>query len=296
MCATSTELAGSAGDLTPRTVFQEKSRWDLSFGGAAWATPARVRSLQLADVNGDRRADLCGLGAAGVVCALATSPRAFGGAHAWSAGNDGDARLLFGDIDGDGKADVCTRASTGVTCARSVGSAFGPARIWLAGMADTEGWSAPAYAASVTLADVDGDGKADVCGRAPAGIQCALSQRTSFGPAATWSSGGDFGDADAIPWAKSVAYGETLRFGDLNGDGRADVCGRGPDGIVCALSTGKGFARATRWLRDGMTDADGWVDAAARPPSALWLADVNGDGRSDLCADSAGGVACGLAP
>src|SRR4051812_36932488 len=31
---------------------------------------------------------------------------------------------------------------------------------------------------------------------------------------------------------------------DLNGDGRADVCGRGIGGIICAVSTGTMFAAA----------------------------------------------------
>src|SRR5262249_19241966 len=35
---------------------------------------------------------------------------------------------------------------------------------------------------------------------------------------------------------------------DLNGDGRADICGRGAAGIYCALSNGAGFGPVTLWV------------------------------------------------
>jgi hypothetical protein len=304
VCATSTELAGSATDLVPRAVFEGRSRWDLSFGGAAWGTPERARSIQLADVDGDRRTDLCGVGKDGIVCALATSPRAFAAARLWAPARSeaslplqGSSGLLFGDIDGDGKADACARSPAGIVCARSSGRVFEAARPWLGEMTDAEGWSAATYAGSIALADVDGDGRADVCGRGPRGIVCAVSRRTSFAHADLWSTEADFSDGDSTPWAASAVYGGTIRFGDLNGDGRADVCGRGPGGVVCALSTGRGFTKATPWLAAGMTDADGWVEAlsSARSPT-FQLADINGDGRADLCVDSGAGIACGLAP
>jgi hypothetical protein len=303
LCAASAELAGSATDRAPRTIFRGKSRWDLGFGGVDWAPPERARSIQLADVDGDGRADLCGMKKDAIACALATTPLAFGNARGWTAGAPPTAKLVLGDVDGDGKADACGRARThtltptlgDIVCARSTGTTFAPARTWLAEEKDADGGSGATDAESLALADVDGDGKADACSRGPRGIECAISRRTSFAHAERWSQGDEFGDADAIPWAKSPAYGGTIRFGDLNGDGRADVCGRGPAGVVCALSTGKGFTTSTLWLHDGMTDTNGWLDAPARA-SSFRLADINGDGRADLCADSPAGVVCGLAP
>ena len=146
------------------------------------------------------------------------------------------------------------------------------------------------WGATFQLADVDGDGRADGCGRAADGIVCALASGTGFAAPRALSSGKDFADADAIGWR--AGYAASIRFGDLNGDGRADVCGRGPDGVVCALSLGRAFARATNWLAAGMTDADGVRGRDA----TLVLADVNGDGRADLCGLGADGVACGMAP
>ena len=87
--------------------------------------------------------------------------------------------------------------------------------------------------------------------------------------------GADFADA-----------GATVRSGDLNGDGRADVCGMTREGVLCALGTGRGFARATVWM-----DAE-----AVRGWSEIELVDVNGDGRADLCGTGPEGAVCGVAP
>src|SRR4051812_21220045 len=49
---------------------------------------------------------------------------------------------------------------------------------------------------------------------------------------------------------------------DLNGDGRADVCGRGAAGIYCALSNGSAFEGYSLWSHD-FTDAQGWTDSSS---------------------------------
>ncbi len=143
------------------------------------------------------------------------------------------------------------------------------------------------------VGDVDGDGRADVCARTRDGIVCALSTGASFGKPRKWSSGADFGDADASAWGSDVGYHGTIRLGDVNGDGRADVCGRGHDGVVCALSDGRGFLKATTWLPE-MSDAAGWLPA--RYGGTMRLVDVDGDGRADLCARGPEGEVCALAP
>jgi hypothetical protein len=45
-----------------------------------------------------------------------------------------------------------------------------------------------------------------------------------------------------------------------------------------------------------MTDDDGWRSASAPQIASLRLADVNGDGRADVCFDAGRGLVCGLAP
>jgi peptidoglycan/xylan/chitin deacetylase (PgdA/CDA1 family) len=81
--------------------------------------------------------------------------------------------------------------------------------------------------------------------------------------------------------------------GDLNGDGRVDACARTAEGIECALSTDHAATRPVLWSR-----FDGAGAALARC-ATLWLADINGDGRADLCGtrvDDGSVALCGLSP
>jgi peptidoglycan/xylan/chitin deacetylase (PgdA/CDA1 family) len=83
--------------------------------------------------------------------------------------------------------------------------------------------------ASLRLGDVNGDGQADACGRTPEGIVCALANGHGYLAPSIWLPE----MSDAAGWAP---HGATITLSDVNGDGRADVCGRGPDGPVCALA------------------------------------------------------------
>ncbi len=83
--------------------------------------------------------------------------------------------------------------------------------------------------ASIRYGDINGDGRADVCGRSHEGLVCALSSGRAFLAPSLWLAE----MSDAAGWQP---YGATLALVDVNGDGRADVCGRGPEGLVCALS------------------------------------------------------------
>jgi peptidoglycan/xylan/chitin deacetylase (PgdA/CDA1 family) len=305
-CAFSTTRS-TPSDRIPRTVFRRAlgARRSLQDVHDALRAGRGVSggALHLADVDGDRQADLCVKGALGLACALADARGAFGSFREWSRAADfaDDAgrklddvysqSIRFGDLDGDGRADVCGRAPGGVVCARSLGSTFDAATLRQPELGDAQGWRSREHATSMQLADVDGDGLADLCARGETGIVCARSTGHGFTRLERWSAPGDFADDEPVAWAAEPSYWSTIRFGDLNGDGRADVCGRGPSGLVCALSTGRAFTRASVWL-SALSDADGGSELA----TSFALADVNGDGRADACARARTGVVCGLAP
>jgi peptidoglycan/xylan/chitin deacetylase (PgdA/CDA1 family) len=142
---------------------------------------------------------------------------------------------------------------------------------------------APHGAGAITSAtsDVDGDHRADRCARRDSGIFCALADRSGkLGAFRRWSVEGDFAGA-----------ADPIQLGDINGDGRADVCARSSEGLACALSNGRSFTRATIWLPE-MSDAAGWAAYGA----TIRLGDVNGDGRADVCAEGPDGSVCALAP
>ena len=249
------------------------------------------------DLNADGRADVCGRGAAGISCGLSTGTSfgavtlwtsGFSDADGWSAGPWYYATIQFPDVNGDGRADVCGRGGNGIWCALSSGVGFTAPTLWSADYSDAGGWSAAPYYTTIQFPDVNGDGRADVCGRGAAGISCALSTGTGFTTAALWSAAFD----DVTGWGTSPAYYGTIRFPDLDGDHRADVCGRGVAGVICARSTGASFGPVTVWA-SAFGDAGGW-NAGPWYYATIQFADLDGDGRADVCGRGVVGISCGL--
>jgi peptidoglycan/xylan/chitin deacetylase (PgdA/CDA1 family) len=149
--------------------------------------------------------------------------------------------LGFADTDGDGHEDLWTKgAREGVVVQRAI---------------------------VVPGATADRRPFAGFAGPAPADANAAPSRPKP-------------GKASAIPGVDA----DGVLAGDLNGDGRADACGRTAAGFECALATPSGFAAPSVWSHD------------AFPTSRAWLPDLNGDGRADLCVEQSDGLACGLAP
>jgi len=241
------------------------------------------------DVDGDGRADLCARAAAGYYCYPA---RGTSFAARWTitdlsntAGFNDEtnyATIRLGDVTGDGKADVCARTDQRMRCWPSTGSAFGAA-IDGPALSDTSGWNKPEYFSTIRLADIDGDGRADICARGSTDFRCWLSSGTGFGSAVIGPA-----LSDASGWNAIDRFG-TIRMGDVNGDGRADVCARGADNMLCWLSSGSGFSN--RIVGPAWDDA-GWGEVAYW--STIQLRDVDGDGRADLCGRAADGWRCHL--
>jgi FG-GAP-like repeat len=128
----------------------------------------------VADVDGDRKVDIVGFGQNGVYVSLATgvggfaSPQlvlsAFGiGAGGWSS-NDAYPRVLA-DVNGDGKADIVGFGYNGVYVSLATGGGnFAPPALVLSAFGvGAGGWTSNDTYPRV-LADVNGDGKADIVG------------------------------------------------------------------------------------------------------------------------------------
>jgi len=265
----------------------------------AWnQIPAYYDSIRLADVNGDGILDVCGRSSGGIICGLGTGNGHFGTAVQWETGfTDGwgwnqpqyGTTMMFADLNGDHKADVCARGIDGIDCKLSTGSSFGAGFQATADFSDAQSWnSSPSYYGSIRLADVNGDGILDVCGRSSGGVICGLGTGDGhFARATQWESS----FTDAAAW-NQAQYGTTFMFADLNGDGKVDVCARGVAGIICELSTGSSFGPGFVATSD-FSDAQGWNQSSSFYGS-IRLADVNGDGIPDVCGRSAGGIICGL--
>jgi RHS repeat-associated protein len=197
--------------------------------------------------------------------------------------------IRLGDVNGDGKADVCGRSSGGVICALNTGSGtFGAATQWEAGMTDAFGWNQAPYTTTLMLADVNGDGKADNCARGVANFNCEPSSGSSFGASVASPI-----FTDAQGWNAASYYYGSLRLGDVNGDGKLDICGRASGGIICGLNNGTGaFSVPTLWGNSSFTDAGSWNQA--QYGTTIMLADINGDGKADVCGRASMGIVCAL--
>jgi hypothetical protein len=283
--------AGGRAEQNVTTTFANADYSDAN----GWNQPQYYETIRYPDINGDGATDICGRGGGGIWCAVddgkghyvndALLAPAFSDANGWAAPQY-YSTIDFPDLDGDGKADVCGRGGGGVWCALSSGTTFGAPTLWNGSYSDANGWAQVQYYSTLQFPDVNGDGKADVCGRGAAGIWCALSDGTSFGATTNWIA--NF--TDGFGWGQPQYY-STIRFADVNGDGKADVCGRGGGGVWCALSNGSSFDAATLWQSD-YSDANGWN----QPPyyQTIQFSDINGDGKADVCGRGGGGIRCAL--
>lgn len=200
-------------------------------------------TIQYGDINGDGKDDICGRRGDGFFCGTSDGTGKFQNLTSWSssfvdgAGWEtnqkywGSIKLV--DVNGDGKKDVCGRSSAGVVCGLSTGTAFGMVQLWSAAYGDGGGFDALAsYWGTLQYPDINGDGKADVCARASAGIFCAVSNGTQFSAVSYW----DDYYTDAGPWDDDPKYWVTIQFPDINGDKHVDVCGVADGGLTCKLA------------------------------------------------------------
>ncbi len=263
---------------------------DLGYEAGGWRTDQHPRLL--ADITGDGRADIIGFGDAGVYVALSNGDGSFqfqpipvlddfgldaGGWHV-----DKHPRFLA-DITGDGRADIIGFGDAGVYVALSNGDGtFAPVQFTIADLGyEAGGWRTDKHPR--LLADITGDGRADIIGFGDAGVYVALSNGDGsfqFQPIPVLD---DFG-LDAGGWHVD----KHPRFlADITGDGRADIIGFGDAGVYVALSNGDGtFAPVQFAIADLGYEAGGWrTDKHPR-----LLADITGDGRADIIGFGDAGV------
>ncbi len=160
---------------------------------------------------------------------------------------------------------------------------------------DGNRWNVPAAYSTIRFPDVAGDVRSDVCGRRDDGVWCAVDNGTgALTNVLKWNA--VFTDANG--WSNS-AYYSTIQFPDLNHDGKADICGRGPNapstlapGVWCGLSNGSNsFGTLTLW-NNNFSDANGW--SAPQYGSTMQFPDLNHDRNADNCARGILGVYCAL--
>ncbi|MEU0549878.1 FG-GAP-like repeat-containing protein [Micromonospora sp. NPDC005979] len=235
-------------------------------GDVAGGVGATSGELELADINGDGRADYLVVGSQGQVKAWFNDrygrpdPWDWQGVIATSGVPREQVRLA--DLNGDGRDDYL-----------AVGDR-GQVRAWLnVRDGDAVGWDWRGEVASgsgprdqVRFADLNGDRRDDYLIVGDSG-QVKAWLNTGTGDGIAWTSIGEIATGSG-PRAQ-------VRFGDVNGDGRDDYLVVDDLGEVKAwLNTGSG--NAVIWLAQG-----GIASGVGASGSAVTFADLSGDGRDD---------------
>jgi hypothetical protein len=312
---TCTSGTSGRGTCTMTSAYVDASVWD---------------TIQFVDVNGDRKADVCGRTYFGFECYLSNgsdfttpgpSSSDFRDAQdlRWRTDPSYYDTIRVVDINHDGFPDVCGRNSQGILCdlqivdqgynrfcnATDLLTGYPGCNLYGFDFGDNLGWnSSPAYWSTIQFADINGDHYLDVCGRGPAGIVCATFNPTPvlielinndtigvtslvFDQVAVWTP--QF--SDKYGWNQPQYY-STIKLVDIDGDHKADVCGRGGAGFYCAISNGSAFTGGFSLLADNFSDANGWNQI--QHYEDIWIKDVNGGGAPDICGRGSQGIICQL--
>ncbi|ABW33353.1 FG-GAP-like repeat-containing protein [Acaryochloris marina] len=249
---------------------------------------------QIADVNGDNRADIIGFGNSSVAVALGQADGTFGTAFTattafarttgWT--NEDQFARRLADVNNDGFADIIGFGNSSVAVALGqADGTFGTAFTATTAFTRTTGWTNEDQFAR-RLADVNNDGFADIIGFGNSSVAVALGQ-----------ADGTFGTAFTATTAFTRTSGWTSEdlfsrhVADVNGDGRADIIGFGNSSVAVALGQADGTFGTAFTATTAFARTSGWTSEDLYPRQ---VADINGDGQADIIGFGRSAVAVAL--
>ncbi|SCL29128.1 hyaluronoglucosaminidase [Micromonospora pallida] len=170
---------------------------------------------------------------------------------------------VIGDLDGDRRADLLSVTSTGALVQfRNTGSFTGG--MFATGVQVGSGWQGTLAA---YLADLDDDGRADLLGVFPGGTLRAFRNTGMSNGAVTWGP--------AVQVGQGWSTAELPFFGDLTGDGKADLMSVKSDGSLWHFLNTGSFSEGT--FAAGQRVGAGWSGHLA-----MHVVDLDGDGPADV--------------
>jgi hypothetical protein len=263
-------------------------------GAGGWSSDDAY-PRKVADVNGDHLADIVGFAQNGVWVALGTGEGRFAqsgfelpafGLNAGGWSSDDIYPRKVADVNGDKQADIVGFGQAGVYVSLATGDGHFAASTFelLAFGTGAGGWRSD-HTYPRELADVNGDGRADIVGFGSAGVYVSLATGDGNFAAPTFALS-TFGTVGG--WTSENLYPREVA--DVNADGRADIVGFGATGVYVALGNADGtFHLPTTDLNAFGTSpfAGGWTSEDQYP---RLLADVTGDHAADIVGFGYNGV------
>ncbi|KIM35067.1 hypothetical protein M413DRAFT_79764 [Hebeloma cylindrosporum] len=251
---------------------------DFAYSAGGWRIEKHLRYL--ADIRSVGRADIVGFGDGGVLISRNNGGVNFSPAtlalndFGYNAGGwrlDRHLRFLA-DVTGDGRLDIVGFGESHVFIGRNNGNGtFAPAQAVIDNFCvSAGGWQVGVHPRFV--ADLTGDGRADIIGCGGAGCWASLNNGSgAFGPVNLVIN--DFGTAQGWQVAKHPRF-----VADLTGNKRGDVIGFGEAGVYVALNNGNGTFQPAKFVLNNFGVQQGWL--VSKHPR--FVVDLTGDGCADI--------------
>jgi len=229
-------------------------------------------SIAAGDINGDGRQDLVAVSSTNNMASVFLNSTGINSTTAAFARTDfqtgaSPVSVTLGDLNNDGRVDIATANSSAnsvtVLLSTTLAGATTPS------FAAAQNLSTGADPRSISLGDINGDGKLDliVADRSAGDVSIHINRTASGATSATFDARQDV-DAGTMTRAAAV--------GDLNGDGRADVLAVNEGSNNLAV-----FRNATLWNTSAPEFGISTRTAAA-VANGISQADFNGDGKQDV--------------
>lgn len=256
-----------------------------------WLLNTSENSVELrADLDGDRVGELLmsspwGIGVLKLVggqlrsIAMAQNGHRVGG---WIIDTSNNQFLHAADLDGDGREEVLVTSPWGLGLLKLSGTLttlmLAPNGTRFGGwLLNTDDNSFP------LLADVDGDGRAEIIVTSPWGLGVLKFDGTGLTSIVMAPNGTSFGD-----WTLNTATDSIEAAADVNGDGRSELIVRGPNGIA-ALRFDAGALHTVATALNG-SNLGGWTFDTASDRFGV-AGDLVGDGCAEILTSGNQGLA-----